>query len=101
MEDELKREKENEEFERRREEMRRKDEEKTEKNRRKREKRRGKGNQKGGGAGKAVSGPSVAMKDNADSEATESKEDIVTNGAAEGADKVQPEERGVIIHDEE
>ena len=101
MEDELKREKDNEEFERRREEMRRKDEEKTEKNRKKREKRKGKGKQKGGGAGKAVSGPSVAMKDTGDSEAAGCKEENATNGAGEGVGEAQPEERGVIIHDED
>ncbi|KAL1960938.1 hypothetical protein VTO42DRAFT_5922 [Malbranchea cinnamomea] len=101
MEEELMREKADEEFERRREEMKRKDEEKTEKNRRKREKRKAKGKQKGGAPDKAVAGPSVEMPDAGNSEATRDKRDGAAEGANGTGDGSYSEERGVIIHDED
>lgn len=106
MEEELKREKANEEFERKQAEIRRKDEEKTEKNRKKREKRKaGKGKKgagvaaspstkKEGGAATAVDGTTTSngpsRDDNGDRSHTQSE-----------PSNDYTEVPGVIIHEED
>lgn len=97
MEEELKKEKEDMEFNRAREEARRKDEEKTAKNRRKREKKKkGKGKKgKGGGDenGGNDAGDGVVKDATADGDATAPE--------AEGDGHENGEAPGVIIHDED
>ncbi|EER26602.1 hypothetical protein D8B26_003006 [Coccidioides posadasii str. Silveira] len=101
MEDELNREKANEEFEKKREEMKRKDEEKTEKNRKKREKRKAAKAKKGTGdagnaTGKADGRTGVGVLNGP----------VLRENGHEGPAQSEPcedhtEVPGVIIHDED
>lgn len=97
MEEELKKEKDEIEFNKAREEAKRKDEEKTEKNRKKREKRKkgkGKKGKSGGDEDGGNDATDAAVKGNAtngDAAVPEAKEDGHENG----------EVPGVIIHDED
>ncbi|KAL1857894.1 hypothetical protein Plec18167_001702 [Paecilomyces lecythidis] len=103
MEEEVKKEKADEEFEKKREEQRRKDEERTEKNRKKREKRKAAKNKKGsasnGDVEMKVDGPNGAAGGSAEGNKGGHQE----NGqpVSDGAEARDYEEPGVIIHEDD
>ncbi|KAM5451482.1 hypothetical protein MaudCBS49596_003754 [Microsporum audouinii] len=98
MEEELKKEKDEEEFNKAREEARRKDEEKTERNRRKREKRKkgkGKKGKSGGEEGGDDNAGDLGVVDNGVAKGSSTDQGIKADGHENG------EVPGVIIHDED
>jgi hypothetical protein len=103
MEDEVRKEKEDEEFEKKREELKRKDDEKTEKNRKKREKKRAAKNKKdhANNGDIEMKADKPDRKDGghagADGEADQEKQQHPPNGA-EAKDYEEP---GVIIHEDD
>jgi hypothetical protein len=100
MDEEVKREKADEEFERKREEARRKDEERTEKNRKKREKRKATKNKKGTQNGTDGINLDKTPVKRLGPQTVERRDDT-TEDATEGTAKEHYEEPGVIIHDED
>ncbi|KAJ9239231.1 hypothetical protein DTO169E5_4521 [Paecilomyces variotii] len=103
MEEEVKKEKADEEFERKREEQRRKDEEKTEKNRKKREKRKAGKNKKGGASNgdveMKVDKPDGGPRGHTGEDRGEDEER--PQPAADGAEARDYDEPGVIIHEDD
>ncbi|PGH06069.1 hypothetical protein AJ80_08237 [Polytolypa hystricis UAMH7299] len=102
MEEEVLKEKADEEFERKREEAKRKAEEKTEKNRRKREKRKATKGKKGGacaakgeGEGMAVDGTATTAQNGG------SKADGAKAGMGDGVREAVVEQPGLTFHDED
>ncbi|GAD96754.1 hypothetical protein ANI_1_2848024 [Paecilomyces variotii No. 5] len=103
MEQEVRKEKADEEFEKKREEQRRKDAEKTEKNRKKREKRKAGKNKKGsasnGDVEMKVDGPNGAAGGPTGGSKGVRQEDV--QAAPDGTEARDHEEPGVIIHDDD
>lgn len=101
MDDEVRKEKADEEFEKKREEMRKRDEERLGKNRKRREKRKvakGKGKGSAAGAGATANGDGTEAMD------VESRKGPAVGGLGTGeagSGATNPEEIGIVIHDDD